>query len=282
MRRVKAAVEGIGLCLGGIDRGLHLCVGEPIVGAYVDASARCDGSDRVLRLERVSHLPYGKGVERSAKSPGNLRCDYDAPSGQADDDGTLGPFVEKCLSESSPCVGAIVETDRLLRCHGSMVADRPHACIGPVPDPRCGKPRIGFRRFPRLRASARVVRLRRTQTANATLRVADEEEAMNGNRLEGQAYWLAHCEGFRVDAPGGQLGRVEAVISRDGREGADALVVRGGMLGGRLVVVPADEVARIMPRKERIALRASPQVGGTEFLSEILARARDRGRSVAA
>jgi hypothetical protein len=105
---------------------------------------------------------------------------------------------------------------------------------------------------------------------------------MNVHPLEGQAYWLAHCEGYRVDAPGGRLGRVEAVISRDGSEAADALVVRGGILGGRLVVVPAGEVERILPRKERIALRASPQVGGTEFLPEILERARRRSGPKAA
>jgi hypothetical protein len=111
---------------------------------------------------------------------------------------------------------------------------------------------------------------------------ATEEKAMNVHPLEGKAYWLAHCEGYRVDAPGGRLGRVEAVISRDGSEGADALVVRGGLLGGRLVVVPVEEVDRILPRKEQIVLRASPQVGGTEFLPEILERARGRSGSRAA
>lgn len=103
---------------------------------------------------------------------------------------------------------------------------------------------------------------------------------MSSRCLEGQAYWLAHCEGYRVHAPAGRLGRVETVISHDGEEGADALVVRGGMLGGRLVVVPVEEVDRVVPRKERIALRASAQIVGTEFLPEILARA--RVKSVAA
>jgi hypothetical protein len=110
---------------------------------------------------------------------------------------------------------------------------------------------------------------------------SDGEEEMSDERLEGRAYWLAHCEGYRVDAPGGRLGRVETVISRDGGSRADALVVRGGLLGGRLVVVPVDEVDRIVPRKERIALRASPELAGTEFLPEILARAR-RSDSIAA
>ncbi len=105
---------------------------------------------------------------------------------------------------------------------------------------------------------------------------------MSAHRLAGQDYWLAHCEGFRVDAPGGRLGRVEAVISGDGNEGADALVVRGGILGGRVLVVSVDDVDEILPRREQIELRASPQIGGTEFLPEILARARGRTSAMAA
>ena len=54
-------------------------------------------------------------------------------------------------------------------------------------------------------------------------------------------YWLAHCNGFRVDAAEGRLGFVEDV-------GENVLVVRAGRLGRRLLLVAPTEVAFIVPR----------------------------------
>jgi hypothetical protein len=89
--------------------------------------------------------------------------------------------------------------------------------------------------------------------------------------LESERYWLAHSEGFRVDAPGGRVGFVEAVVEREpGR--AHAFVVRAGILGRRLLVVAADEVEEIAPRRKRLRLRRFPEVGGAEFLVELLRR----------
>jgi hypothetical protein len=65
-------------------------------------------------------------------------------------------------------------------------------------------------------------------------------------------YWLAHCEGYRVDGDEGRVGFVEAVRDEAGRR---MLAVRAGRLGRRLVLVPADEVSFIVPRAERIWLR---------------------------
>jgi hypothetical protein len=47
-------------------------------------------------------------------------------------------------------------------------------------------------------------------------------------------YWLAHCEGYRVDAEDGRLGFVEAVRA-DGSPDGHLLCVRAGRLGLRLL-----------------------------------------------
>jgi hypothetical protein len=76
-------------------------------------------------------------------------------------------------------------------------------------------------------------------------------------------YWLAHCEGFRVDAEGGRLGFVEAVHADAWRD-EPLLVVRAGRLGRRLLHVPASEVAFIVPRAERIWLASPVRIAGSE------------------
>jgi hypothetical protein len=75
-------------------------------------------------------------------------------------------------------------------------------------------------------------------------------------------YWLAHCEGFRVDADAGRLGFVEEVRT-DGRNGP-VLAVRAGLLGRRLLLVPTSEVAFLVPRAERIWLRSPVTLIATE------------------
>jgi hypothetical protein len=77
-------------------------------------------------------------------------------------------------------------------------------------------------------------------------------------------YWLGHCEGYRVDASDGRLGFVEEIRPRADSGGAATLVVRAGRLGRRLLVVPVDEVAFIIPRAERIWLRSPVRVVATE------------------
>jgi hypothetical protein len=93
---------------------------------------------------------------------------------------------------------------------------------------------------------------------------------MDARLTEGQRYWLGHCEGFRVDAPGGRVGLVEAVLRREA--GPDALIVRAGLLGRRRLVVPVSEVAEVAPRRCRLTLAESPEVGTAEFLAELLRR----------
>lgn len=87
-------------------------------------------------------------------------------------------------------------------------------------------------------------------------------------------YWLCRSEGFRVDSPDGRFGLVEAVMFRTRPDEPDALIVRAGVLGRRLVIVPIQDVEEVLPRKERIVLKRLPDVSGADFLTELLARLR--------
>jgi hypothetical protein len=71
-------------------------------------------------------------------------------------------------------------------------------------------------------------------------------------------YWLGHCEGFRVESSKSRIGLVDAIVHAVPSERPDALVVRAGVLGRRVVVVPVGEVAEIRPRQKTLILRTSP------------------------
>ncbi|MCC6222011.1 MAG: hypothetical protein IT201_00795 [Thermoleophilia bacterium] len=93
-------------------------------------------------------------------------------------------------------------------------------------------------------------------------------------RLGARFYWLCQSEGFRVDTPEGRFGLVEAVMFRVRPDQPDALVVRAGVLGRRLVIVPVEDVADVTPRRERIALSRVPDAGCGDLLTEVRARLR--------
>jgi hypothetical protein len=104
---------------------------------------------------------------------------------------------------------------------------------------------------------------------------------MNGERtislqdaLGPRFYWLCRCEGFRVDSPEGRVGLVEAVMFRTRPDEPDALIVRIGVLGRRLAIVPIEDVEDVLPRRERVLLRRVPEPSGLDFLTELRARLR--------
>lgn len=92
--------------------------------------------------------------------------------------------------------------------------------------------------------------------------------------FDARRYWLAHCEGFRVDTPEGRFGLVEAVMFRVRPDEPDALIVRAGILARRLVVVPVDDVAEVLPRRERIVLERAPEETGADFVTQVRGRLR--------
>lgn len=74
------------------------------------------------------------------------------------------------------------------------------------------------------------------------------------------AYWLAHCEGFSVESPGGRVGLVQDVRCSLDSCDVNALVVRCGRLGRQVVVVPVHQIEAVVPRETRIILRRDPLI----------------------
>jgi hypothetical protein len=86
-----------------------------------------------------------------------------------------------------------------------------------------------------------------------------------------QDYWLCRCEGFRVDAPNGRLGLVEAVRFGTRLDRPDELLVRRGLFGNHTLVVPVSEVEEVVPRQQRLVLRCERGQGGNDQLARLRA-----------
>lgn len=103
--------------------------------------------------------------------------------------------------------------------------------------------------------------------------MTEETQTTLSTTLGARFYWLCRSEGFRVDTPDGRFGLVEAVMFRIRPDEPDALIVRAGVLGRRLVIVPIEDVEDVLPRRQRIVLRAVPETSG-DFVSEVCSRLR--------
>jgi hypothetical protein len=79
-------------------------------------------------------------------------------------------------------------------------------------------------------------------------------------------YWLAHCEGYRVDSAEGRIGFVEEVRLGASHPEDTILAVRMGMLGRRVALIPASAAEIVVPRAERIWLRTRSPMLGSEPL----------------
>jgi hypothetical protein len=65
--------------------------------------------------------------------------------------------------------------------------------------------------------------------------------------------WLPACHGFRVEVAGRRVGIVEDVLYGDTRD-PTALLVRGGLLGMRTLIVPVEAVVGVLPRVKRVLI----------------------------
>ena len=115
--------------------------------------------------------------------------------------------------------------------------------------------------------------------------VADERSFFRDDRLEfprppslGRDYWLARCEGYRVDVADGRLGTVEEVRFRARHDRPDSLAVRVGLFRTRLVLVPVEDVSEIVPREQRIRLSRSPLPVERGLVGDLLRALRRRTR----
>ena len=91
---------------------------------------------------------------------------------------------------------------------------------------------------------------------------ADLEQSFDRN------YWLAHCEGYRVDGDGGRIGFVEEVRPGPNHPQDTILAVRAGRLGRRVLLVATADVAFIVPRAEQVWLTATRIVGSEPAAAE--------------
>ena len=101
----------------------------------------------------------------------------------------------------------------------------------------------------------------------------DDPRSELAQALGPRLYWLCRAEGFRVDSPEGRFGLVEAVMFRVRPDEPDALIVRAGVLGRRLAIVPIEDVADVLPRKERIVLSRAPDIS-VDFVTQLRTRLR--------
>jgi hypothetical protein len=67
-------------------------------------------------------------------------------------------------------------------------------------------------------------------------------------------YWLAHCQGFHVNAPNQDVGVVDDILF-DGTGYSSELVVRTGGFRGRSVALPTAEVLEIIPELRTIGVQ---------------------------
>jgi hypothetical protein len=102
----------------------------------------------------------------------------------------------------------------------------------------------------------------------------NQRELSLQEQLGPRFYWLCRCEGFRVESPEGKFGLVEAVMFRIRPDEPDALIVRAGVLGRKLVIVPIEDVTDIVPRRQRVMLKRVPDFSGADFLTDVRTRLR--------
>lgn len=95
-----------------------------------------------------------------------------------------------------------------------------------------------------------------------------DKGATGGEWASARDYWLGRCEGFRVDSPAGRIGFVEDVLFRSRSARPETLAVRAGLFGRRLLLVSIESVEEVIPSRQRIVLRGSPELLGTAGLAD--------------
>ena len=82
-----------------------------------------------------------------------------------------------------------------------------------------------------------------------------------------ELFWLARCEGFRVEFEGALIGYVDDVHF-DQNEQADSIAVRGCRDFGRVLIVSLTEVDGVHPEAERVELTRYPERELASFLAD--------------
>jgi hypothetical protein len=92
--------------------------------------------------------------------------------------------------------------------------------------------------------------------------VPASEDGSNDPRRSsyGRGYWLRRCEGFVVETPRRRIGRVDGIRYGVSQDEPEALAVRAGRFGRRLLLVGVEDVDRVDPDERRVILTESPRL----------------------
>ena len=74
----------------------------------------------------------------------------------------------------------------------------------------------------------------------------------------GREYWLRRCEGFLVETRTKRIGRVAGIRYGANQDQPEALAVRAGRIGRRLLLISVSEVEGVMPEERRIVVADPP------------------------
>jgi CRISPR/Cas system-associated protein Cas5 (RAMP superfamily) len=73
----------------------------------------------------------------------------------------------------------------------------------------------------------------------------------------GREYWLRRCEGFLVETSKRRIGRVDGIRYGKSQNEPEAIAVRAGRFGRRLLLVSVEDVERIDAEQRRIVVADS-------------------------
>jgi len=93
-----------------------------------------------------------------------------------------------------------------------------------------------------------------TQKALAAALMAERAHERRIVATVGDEHRLWHCHGFRVRSPRGRRGIVENVLYGAEHDHPSALVVRGGLFGQRLELIPIETVDSVEPSRKLLTL----------------------------
>jgi hypothetical protein len=74
----------------------------------------------------------------------------------------------------------------------------------------------------------------------------------------GREYWLRRCEGFLVETATRRIGRVAGIRYGRSQDEPEALAVRAGRVGRRLLLISVNEVEQVLPDERRIVVVDPP------------------------
>ena len=78
----------------------------------------------------------------------------------------------------------------------------------------------------------------------------------------GPEYWIRRCEGFLVETRTKRIGRVAGIRYGKSQDDPEALAVRAGRFGRRLLLISVNEVVRVLPEQRRIVVKDPPTLLG--------------------